>query len=110
MWLMCMLQRARMIGLALLAELAHKKRWEGAMEADDADPDVLACADCAVPIEDPGLERAYLFAEDQALCQVCAKKRGGVYDELDDRWVVAPNMSGLFPDGDPEFGPRGVAP
>ena len=80
------------------------------MEALADDVGALACADCGAPVEDAPLERAYLFAEDEALCYACAKRRGGVYDELHDHWAKAPDMSGLFPAGDPEFGPRGVAP
>jgi hypothetical protein len=80
------------------------------MDWSPSDDNSAVCADCGEPIEDVGLQRTYLFAEDEVLCQACAMARGGVYDELHDRWVTPPNLHDLYPDGEKEFGPRGLAP
>jgi hypothetical protein len=42
-------------------------------------------------------DRAYALADRDCLCFRCATERGGVYDEKEDRWKVAPN-SGDLPD------------
>jgi hypothetical protein len=54
------------------------------------------CAQCGAEFW-PELERGYAFGEedDQVLCYACAIQRGGVYDELNDRWSEAPTLSGL---------------
>lgn len=40
-------------------------------------------------------DRGYLFGPDIALCYACAVLRGGVYEVLEDRWVVPPDPTGL---------------
>jgi hypothetical protein len=80
------------------------------MACSEEEDTSLACARCAEQIEDVGVERGYLFAEDQALCYACATARGGQYDEPRDCWIRAPDLSGLELDGDHEYGPRGIAP
>lgn len=80
------------------------------METMGWDDASVACADCGEPLDDPALERAYSFADDQVLCYLCAVARGGAYDEQDDSWVAVPSLEGLFPSGDAEFGSRGLAP
>ena len=80
------------------------------MEWSPNDDNSAVCADCGERIEDAGLERTYAFAEDELLCYACALARGGSYDEQHDHWVKAPKMDGLFPEGEKEFGPRGVSP
>ena len=79
------------------------------MDPDDDDPG-LRCEMCGDEIEDVALERGYMFAEDQAICYVCAIARGGSYDAHRDTWVRAPNLTGLYTEGDREFGLRGAAP
>lgn len=56
----------------------------------------VRCADCGVPLE-PELERAYSFAPDAVLCFDCAVRRGGHYDELEDRWPKPPSLENLRP-------------
>ena len=50
------------------------------------------CADCGALVN-PGLDRAFAFSEDSLLCYECASRRGGSYDEIEDRWVVVPDVS-----------------
>jgi hypothetical protein len=55
------------------------------------------CADCRVPV-DLGHECGYQGAGDWALCQACGLRRGGHFDENEDRWTVPPDVTGLRPD------------
>jgi len=41
------------------------------------------------------VDRGYLVSAEIVLCHECAAKRGGVYDEHEDRWVVPPDLTGL---------------
>lgn len=50
------------------------------------------CASCGCEVRPA--ERAYAF-EETILCYECAVKRGGVYDELHDRWTTTPSLEGL---------------
>ena len=52
------------------------------------------CAECGA--ETAITERAFAFGEDGALCFGCAVKRHGSYDEVHDRWQVAPEVSDLL--------------
>lgn len=54
----------------------------------------VACAECGAEIS-PALERAYAFGEGAALCWACALRRGGTYDEAEDRWVEPPATADL---------------
>lgn len=40
-------------------------------------------------------DRAYLLDDRDCLCYGCAVQRGGIYDEEEDRWTVAPNAGDL---------------
>jgi hypothetical protein len=40
-------------------------------------------------------ERSYLVTGDDILCYACALARGGVFDELHDRWTRAPKVDNL---------------
>jgi hypothetical protein len=65
---------------------------------DDNFPDDRAerdmCADCGAQIE-ADAERAFGFGTENALCPVCAIRRGGRYDADRDTWEVAPDLTGL---------------
>lgn len=52
------------------------------------------CTDCG---QDVGLEDSHAFelGGGGVLCWACALKRGGVYDEKYDRWVVTPKAEDL---------------
>lgn len=54
------------------------------------------CAQCGAEFS-PELERGYVFGDedDQVLCYACALARSGVHDEVHDRWVKPPDLSGL---------------
>lgn len=65
----------------------HRETWD----------EIVECADCGTPI-DVALERGYRGAGDWALCLTCALKRGGQFDENEDSWTVAPDVTGLRPD------------
>jgi recombinational DNA repair protein (RecF pathway) len=52
------------------------------------------CAECDTEI-DPGRERGFGLGGGGALCYECALRRGGRYDEVQDRWVEEPQLGGL---------------
>lgn len=55
----------------------------------------LSCAACGA-IVDPETDRApYDLDLDRVLCWRCATKRGGVWDADEERWVEAPDASGI---------------
>ncbi len=58
----------------------HSQEWN----------ELLECCDCAATIE-PGTARAFAL-DGEVLCFECAIRRGGVYDEPHDRWLVAPKL------------------
>ena len=53
--------------------------------------ELVECLDCRATIA-PERERAFAVSEDVYLCFACAVRRGGVYDEAEDRWVVPPRV------------------
>lgn len=55
---------------------------------------LLSCALCGGSV-DPGSGRAYVFAPGSALCAECAISRDGQWDEGQDRWARAPDVSDL---------------
>lgn len=52
----------------------------------------FVCADCSRDI-DPELERCFAITSEVVLCYECSVRRGGAYDELEDRWARAPVLS-----------------
>jgi hypothetical protein len=52
------------------------------------------CAVCGAVVS-PRIDRTYPFGASSLLCWDCAVRRGGNYDLIDDRWVVAPDTSDL---------------
>lgn len=60
------------------------------------DPDLgqLNCIDCGTPIDaDQAVaERTFAITGEVVLCHACALRRGGVYDDADDKWKIAPRL------------------
>lgn len=52
------------------------------------------CVACGADVS-PEVDRAFACSSDTYLCFACAEGRGGVYDAEQDRWIVAPDTSGL---------------
>lgn len=52
------------------------------------------CDDCGAELW-PDVDRAFASGPDTYLCFECAERRGGVYDADEDRWTVAPDVSGM---------------
>jgi hypothetical protein len=52
------------------------------------------CASCSSVIT-RGVDRAYEFSDEEALCFECAVQRGGEYDPDTDTWPIPPNLSDL---------------
>ena len=52
------------------------------------------CAACGADVL-PETDRVFAFGEENLLCYACASARGGVYDEVEDRWVRAPQLRDL---------------
>jgi hypothetical protein len=53
------------------------------------------CCDCGAEIW-PEADRAFPCSPETYVCFACAERRGGAYDADEDRWVVAPDVAGLF--------------
>ncbi|NUP09406.1 MAG: hypothetical protein HOW73_25415 [Polyangiaceae bacterium] len=58
------------------------------MQDDELD-DIAECLDCGATIS-PGRDRGFALGDEKFLCFDCAALRGGIYDEMDDRWTVWP--------------------
>ncbi len=56
--------------------------------------EVRQCCQCGVPIF-TDVDRPFACSAETFLCFACAGRRGGVYDESEDRWVRAPDVAGL---------------
>ncbi len=56
--------------------------------------DEVPCLICGAPI-DPGLDRGYAIGDGRFLCNACAVRLGGVWDEARDRWATPPSLEGL---------------
>jgi hypothetical protein len=59
-----------------------------------------ACSECGAVIF-PDIDRAFASGPDVHLCFECAERRGGVYDADEDRWAVAPDVSGIADERQP---------
>lgn len=55
---------------------------------------LATCVECCEEIW-PERDRSYLVIGEDALCFACAVRRGGAYDELEDRWTKPPSVEGL---------------
>jgi len=52
------------------------------------------CWGCGAEVS-TGVDRAFAFGDAGLLCFACAAERGGVYDELHDRWTEPPRLAGI---------------
>ena len=60
----------------------------------ELDLEQLICMDCGTPVEaeDAVAERTFAITEEVVLCYACAVRRGGVYDDAEDKWKIAPRL------------------
>jgi hypothetical protein len=56
--------------------------------------DATTCIECGAVMW-PDVDRPFATGPDTYLCFECAERRGGVYEPDEDRWIVAPDVSGL---------------
>lgn len=63
------------------------------MDQDEREA-AFTCIDCGATIWADG-DRSFVSGPDTYLCFECAERRGGVYDEDEDRWTVSPDVSDL---------------
>jgi hypothetical protein len=52
------------------------------------------CADCGQAVREG--ERRYDVSDESVICFECAMRRGGAYDEAEDRWTSAPDADDLL--------------
>jgi hypothetical protein len=64
-----------------------------AIELND-DDELATCIDCGAAVF-TDVDRSFTCSADEVLCFDCARRRGGVFDEHEDRWVVPPDVGGL---------------
>lgn len=62
--------------------------------ATGPDDDLLPCIECEAVVA-PGTDRAFPVGTADVLCMACALRRGGAYDEIQDRWKEAPDLTGV---------------
>jgi hypothetical protein len=61
-----------------------------AMEQEELE--LCECANCGADVDLQG-ERYFAFSSQDVLCFECAIELGGQYDEMDDLWLVAPDVA-----------------
>jgi hypothetical protein len=63
----------------------------------DPELEQLSCVDCGTPIDaDQAVaERTFAITGEVVLCHACALRRGGSYDDADDKWKIAPRLEDL---------------
>lgn len=49
------------------------------------------CSDCKKDV-DPEREHCFAITDEVVLCYTCSVRRGGAYDESDDKWARAPRL------------------
>lgn len=60
----------------------HSQEWS----------ELVDCCDCHAPVA-PKTDRVFALDADVFLCFGCAIRRGGIYDEDQERWVVTPDVA-----------------
>lgn len=61
---------------------------------DPEDMEIFVCTLCGESVK-PATERAFAFGDEDVLCYACAVRRGGRYDDAEDRWTVPPKVADL---------------
>lgn len=58
------------------------------------DLEQLTCIECGMTIhvEDAAAARVFALTPEVILCHGCAMRRGGVYDDVADKWKIAPRL------------------
>ena len=64
------------------------------MDRDEERVPVDVCVECGVHVTD--VDRGFSVSDESVLCQVCAMRRGGQWDERLDRWSHAPSIDDLL--------------
>jgi hypothetical protein len=62
---------------------------------DNEQDSLVNCVGCGEPVA-PAVDRMFAVGNDDVLCMTCCLSRGGVYDELEDRWVDLPRVDDLL--------------
>ena len=62
-----------------------------------SDTEQLSCIDCGTTLdaEEAVAERVFALTPEIVLCNACALRRGGVYDDSEDKWKIAPRLEGV---------------
>jgi hypothetical protein len=63
----------------------------------ELDLDELSCADCGrlIDMDNLASERPFSITDEVVLCHQCASRRGGIYDDAQDKWRIAPRLEDL---------------
>ncbi len=62
---------------------------------NNRDENLMTCEECGGTVSPAG-DRVFALGCEAVLCMECTLRRGGVYDETDDRWTVAPKVDDLL--------------
>jgi hypothetical protein len=52
------------------------------------------CVECGASLS-VEIDRAFACGPDTFLCYACAERRGGIFDEDEDRWTLPPDVESL---------------
>jgi hypothetical protein len=55
---------------------------------------IETCVSCGAEVW-PERDRGYFIGPDDVLCFECAVAKGGVFDEVQERWTVEPTLTGV---------------
>ena len=55
----------------------------------------VSCLDCGASVA-PAVDRVFPVGCEDVICMECALKRGGIYDEGEDRWETEPQIDDLL--------------
>jgi hypothetical protein len=72
------------------------------LDTSDLNDEGENCCLCGAPIW-PETDRSFACSPEEFLCFACSERRGGVYEAREDRWVVAPDVAGLFDERRPHL-------
>jgi hypothetical protein len=57
--------------------------------------ELVSCLECGAMVA-PAVDRVFPVGCEEIICMECALRRGGVYDENEDRWETEPRIADLL--------------
>ena len=67
---------------------------------NDQNEEFVSCLECGASVA-PAVDRVFPVGCEDVICMECALKRGGIYDENEDRWETEPRIDDLLESVEP---------